>query len=115
MSSLIPEIEAMGYPENSDITIMNTYYSFPEYSDGHKVSDDKIFLVFKDNVTNEKKYKIIEKPDYTFYKIKDGEKIPNYNQMFIEKEKVEPEEMAVKGSDNGDEDESIRETMKYNG
>ena len=90
MSSLIPEIEAMGYPENSDITIMNTYYSFPEYSDGHKVSDDKIFLVFKDNVTNEKKYKIIEKPDYTFYKIKDGEKIPNYNQMFIEKEKVEP-------------------------
>ena len=36
-------------------------------------------------------------------------------ELLVEKEKVEPEEMAVKGSDNGDEDESIRETMKYNG
>ena len=29
--------------------------------------------------------------------------------------KVNQEEIAVKGSENGDEDESIRETVKYNG
>ena len=40
---------------------------------------------------------------------------PIAEELLVEKEKVEPEEMAVKGSDNGDEDESIRETMKYNG
>ena len=35
-------------------------------------------------------------------------------EIFEEKEPAKQEEMAVKGSENGDEDESIRETMKYN-
>ena len=87
---LIPELEAEGYPEGSDITILNTYYSYPKYEDGHKVEDDHMILVYRDNNTNENKYKIINKPNYTFYQLKEGEKIPNYNQLFVEKEKVEP-------------------------
>lgn len=87
---LLPELEAMGYPEGSDITILNTYYSYPKYEDGRKVENDKMVLVFRDNVTGEDKYKVIENPSYTFYRLKEGEKIPNYNQLFIEKEKVEP-------------------------
>ena len=87
---LIPELEAEGYPEGSDITILNTYYSYPKYEDGHKVEDDHMILVYRDNNTNENRYKIIDKPNYTFYQLKEGEKIPNYNQLFVEKEKVEP-------------------------
>ena len=45
---LLPELETE-YPEGSDITIMNTYYSYPTYEDGRKVSDDYMFLIYKDN------------------------------------------------------------------
>ena len=55
---LLPELERQ-YPEKSDLTIMNTYYSFPIYVDGKKMFPDYMFLVYKDNKTQEKKYKII--------------------------------------------------------
>ena len=86
---LLPELETE-YPEGSDITIMNTYYSYPTYEDGRKVSDDYMFLVYKDNKTGKKRHKIISKPSYTFYKLKDGVPVTDYNLMFIEREKVEP-------------------------
>ena len=86
---MIPELESV-YPEGSDLTIMNTNYSYPEYMDGKKVADDKMILVYKDNKTKKKGYKVIQKPTYTFYKIKEGLPIPNYNQLFIERDKVDP-------------------------
>ena len=90
MSSLIPELENEGYPEESDITILNTCYAYPKYEDGKKIDNDRLFLVYRDNKLGINKYKIIDKPDYTFYRLKDGVPIPNYNQLFVEKEKVEP-------------------------
>jgi DNA polymerase elongation subunit (family B) len=86
---MIPELEEL-YPEGSDITIMNTYYNFPLYSNGKKQLDDFIAIVYKDNVTDNKNYKIIYKPDYTYYKLKNKEDEVDYNRLFIEKEKVEP-------------------------
>ena len=86
---LLPELERQ-YPEKSDLTIMNTYYSFPIYVDGKKIFPDYMFLVYKDNKTQEKKYKIISEPNYTYYKIKDGVEVPRYNQLFISRDKVEP-------------------------
>ena len=86
---MIEELESF-YPEGSDITIMNTYYNYPVYSDNKKVTDDFIALVFKDNVTDQKKFQIIKKPNYIFYKLKDGEVPTDYNKLFIEREKVEP-------------------------
>ena len=78
------------YPENSNLTIMNTFYQYPVYKDNTKICDDFIVLTYKDNNTQEKKYKIIEKPDYIFYKIKDPKDVPDYNKLFIERDKVEP-------------------------
>ena len=85
---MIPELEK-DYPEGSDITIMNTHYEYPKYDDGRKISDDNMIIVYKDNNTREKGFKIIPKPKYTYYKIKEGVQIPNYNMLFIERDKVD--------------------------
>lgn len=86
---MIPELEAI-YPEGSDLTIMNTYYNYPMYNDGKKVLDDFISIVYKDNKTDKKGYKIIYKPNYTYYKLKNKEDEVNYNRLFIERDKVVP-------------------------
>ena len=86
---MIPELEKI-YPEGSDITIMNTHYSYPKFEDGRKIEDDHMFIVYKDNSTRKKGHIIINSPKYTFYKIKDGIEVPRYNQLFIEREKVDP-------------------------
>ena len=80
------------YPEGSDLTLLNTFYNYPIYEDGKKVSDDFIILVFKDNTTGEKHHIIIKKPTYTYYIMNDDEEIPNYNKLFIERDKVHPVE-----------------------
>ena len=86
---MIPELESQ-YPEGSDITIMNTYYQYPQFEDGKKVSDDQMFIIYKDNKAKRKDYLVINNPDYTFYRIKDEYEVPPYSQLFIEREKVEP-------------------------
>lgn len=86
---LLPELENR-FPEGSDLTIMNTYYSYPEYQDGKKIMDDTMFLVFKDNNTGKKGYKIIKNPNYTFYKLKDGVQPTSYSLLFTKRENVEP-------------------------
>jgi len=85
---MLPEIETR-YPEGSDITIMNTYYQYPLYNEGKKINDDFIAIVYKNNETKKKEYKIIMKPNYTYYKLKEGEQVPNYNKLFIERDKVD--------------------------
>ena len=86
---MIKELEHE-YPEGSDLTIMNTYYNFPIYKEGGgKLCDDFICLVYKNNQTGKKEHKIIMKPEYTYYKLKEGEKEPDYNLLFIERDKVE--------------------------
>lgn len=84
---MIPELEKK-YPEGSDITIYNTYYNYPIYQDGKKVHDDFIYLIYKDNKTGEKKYELINKPDYTYYLAKEGESL-DYSRLFIERSKVD--------------------------
>ena len=86
---MLPELEKQ-YPEGSDLTIMNTFYQYPKFEDGKKVEDDYIALIYKDNVTGKKKYKIIKKPEYTFYVLKNEADRVNYNRMFIERDKVTP-------------------------
>lgn len=77
------------YPEGSDITIMNTKYQRAVYNDGKKISDDMIIIVYKDNNTGKKDFVIQKKPDYIYYHIKDENQIPDYNKLFIERDKVE--------------------------
>lgn len=84
------------FPEGSDLTIMNTYYNYPVYEDGKKICDDFIVLVYKDNTTGNKGYKIINKPDYTYYIAKDKNKL-NYSKLFIPRDQVD--EVTVKFTD----------------
>lgn len=87
---MIPELEAV-YPEGSDLTIMNTYYNFPVYQEGKgKLCDDFICLVYKNNKTGKKEHKIIMKPEYTYYKLKNSNDHVDYSRLFIERDKVEP-------------------------
>ena len=77
------------YKDGSDLTIMNTFYQFgTKDADGNRL-DDFMVIVYKDNETGIKKHEIIRKPEYTFYKTKDGIKL-DHNLLFIEKDKVEP-------------------------
>lgn len=90
---MIPELLEK-YPEGSDITILNTFYQYPVFEDNGqgkrvKVCDDFIVLVYQDNKTKEKKYEIINKPEYTFYKVKEEYKA-DYSRLFIERDKVDP-------------------------
>ena len=89
---MIRELEVK-YPEGSDLTLLNTFYQFPIYEDGKKKSDDFIVLVYKDNSTGEKHHEIIFRPTYTYYLLNDDQEIPNYNKLFIEREKVHPIEV----------------------
>ena len=75
------------YPEGSDLTIMNDFYQYPTKGEDGKRVSDYIIIVYKDNTTGKKHHEIIYNPDFTFYITK--EQAPNYNQLFIEKEKVE--------------------------
>lgn len=77
------------YPEGSDITIMNAKYQRPVYSEGQKLSDDMIIITYKDNTTGKKDFIIKKNPDYIYYKVKDPNDVPDYNKLFIEREKVE--------------------------
>ena len=86
---MIPEL-LNKYPENSNITIMNTFYQFPRFENGKKASDDFIVLVYKNNETDKKDYVVINKPTYTYYKLKEKEVSVDYSRLFIERDKVEP-------------------------
>lgn len=75
-----------GYPTGSDITIMNTFYQFKTKDiETGKWIDDFICIIFKDNVTGEKKHQFIFNPEYTFYVSKE-EFIPDHPLFFDSKE-----------------------------
>lgn len=86
---MIPELEKE-YIEGSDLTLFNTFYSYPVFENGKKVMDDFLYLIYKDNLTGKKKHKLLKKPNYTYFMLNDSETIPDYNKLFIEREKVHP-------------------------
>lgn len=92
---MIPELLAE-YPEGYDLTLLNTHYQFPVFKDGKKISDDFIVLVYRDNVKNITRYKVIFEPTYTYYKLKDTEQSVDYSRLFIEREKVDPVNVKFK-------------------
>ena len=79
------------YPKGSDITILDcTYrYSKKDPMTGATIQDS-ILILFRDNVTGEKHYHLIEKPEYAYY-YRDPKKYgdPGYNQFFESDEYLE--------------------------
>lgn len=80
--SLIP-----GYPEGSDITILDTFYRYGRKQEDGKYSKDFISILFRDNITGEKKHEVIYNPDYEYYMANDDVML-DHNLLFIEKEKA---------------------------
>ena len=83
-----------GYPEGSDITVLNTSYvprKKVEDEEGNtKYEKDYIFILFRDNKKGKKKTYIIYEPLYTFYKLNDDIIPTDYVLFFIPKEYVTP-------------------------
>ena len=77
-----------GYKKGADLTLMDATYIKPR-----KVNDKwesgKMIIVYKDNVTNEKKIECIENPDYEFYKLKENVPVRDYMEIFRDKNDVE--------------------------
>lgn len=75
----------------ANITILNTVYHRPKKDEvTGKYKKDYITIVYKDLDTGKKHHKIIYKPKYTFYKLKNGD--PGYNLFFAHEDEVEPVE-----------------------
>lgn len=87
------ELLIPGYPKGSDITILNCSY-IKEYVEneesGKRDLVDFMYIVFRDNKTGKKKHHIIDKPEFTFYRLKEGYQVPEYVLAFTEKDNVEP-------------------------
>lgn len=78
-----------GYPDGSDITILNTAYHYPQKQENGKYSKDNLMVVFRDNTSGKKDHTIIENPEYEFYVANDDVFIDHHLQT-IEKDKVHP-------------------------
>ena len=76
-----------GYPDGSDITIVNTSYHYPKKQEDGKYSKDNLMIVFRDNKTGKKNHIFIEQPDYEFYMANDDVLI-NHHLQTIEEDKV---------------------------
>ena len=79
-----------GYPEGSNLTILNTAYVGRKKTEDGKVTKDFIFILYKDCDTGAKKTHIIYEPLFTFYQLKPEYQVPDHNLSFIEREKVIP-------------------------
>lgn len=73
-----------GYQKGDDITIMNTFYTFPERISDRNWSPDTLTVIYKDNKTGNKKHVTIENPEHEFYLI-DEDKMNSYQPFFIDK------------------------------
>lgn len=73
-----------GYKAGSDITLMNTFYQFPEKQDDGKWSKDTITLIYKDNRTGIKNHVTIEEPSHEFYTIHDDKVDKHYQPFFMD-------------------------------
>ena len=72
------------FPIGSDVTLMNTLYTYPKRDDETgKWDKGSMTLIYKDNTTGKKYTECIEDPDYEFY-IQDTKYLEN-NEFFYDK------------------------------
>lgn len=59
------------YPPGSNLTLLNVIYKFKSKNEKtNKWDPDYAMLLYKDNNTGEKKYEVIQEPEYTWYLLK---------------------------------------------
>jgi DNA polymerase elongation subunit (family B) len=77
-----------GYPEGSNISILNASYHKSEKDENtDKWSDDFMTVIFKDLDSGKKNHDIIYKPKYRYYVAKEGVEI-THNMLYIGTDKV---------------------------
>lgn len=77
-----------GYPEGSNISILDARYRYSQKSEDGKYSPDRMNILYIDNETGRKGHEVITKPEYEYYIAKDDVPL-SHNLFFIEKEKVD--------------------------
>ena len=76
------------FKPGSDLSIMNCHYQYSiKDAEGNR-TPDYLAIIYKNNETGKKDHEIIQNPEFTFYVMKGD--APDYNQLFIERDKVEP-------------------------
>lgn len=93
----------LNYPQNSNLTIMNTIYHRPvKNPETGKLKKDYLTLVYKNLDTGKKDHIEIYRPEYTFYRLKESalskyfewdeeaKEYKFYNLFFAHEEDVEP-------------------------
>lgn len=79
-----------GYPDGSNITIMDATYHYAKKDESTgKYSDDTMTIIFKDNNTGKKGHRVLHKPEYTYYTV-NKEHETDYSQFFVDKDKTTP-------------------------
>lgn len=86
-----------GYPEGSDLTVLNTIYIRPRKEEvqtsnsmiTEKWTPDLMIIIYRDNKTKQVKHTVIEEPTYTYFVANEG-KAKDYSQLFIPAEDVHP-------------------------
>lgn len=77
-----------GYPFNSNITLLDNRYHYPQKRQDGKYDPDYMLMIFKDLETGKKSHRYIMKPDFDYYKLK-PEYTTDHNLFIVEKEKVD--------------------------
>ena len=77
-----------GYEAGSDITLINDYYIKSRKDINGNYTKDCLTLVYRDNITGEKKMFEIREPSYTYYMAKPDYRV-KYNRLFIDKDHVD--------------------------
>lgn len=80
MNGIIP-----GYPNGSDLTILDCFYTYAHKDDDGKYNSDYITILYRDNTTGKKQHVVLHEPDYEFYRAKDSIQL-DHNLLFIPKE-----------------------------
>lgn len=79
-----------GYSEGADITLLNVIYHKPKKNPNTgKYDKGSLDIIYRDNISKEKKLEHINDPEYTFY-VSKKEIDASHNRLFIEESKVDP-------------------------
>ena len=57
-----------GYPFNSNITLLDNRYHYPQKREDGKYDPDYMLMIYKDLETGKKGHRYIMKPDFDYYK-----------------------------------------------
>lgn len=76
------------YKPQSNITILDCNYTFPQKRNDGKYDPDYMLIVYKDLDTGKKGHQYIYKPEYEYYKLKDGY-TSDHNLFIVEKDKTD--------------------------